>query len=29
MLRTDITKYGLGSAVSSSGKKYWALELGE
>jgi uncharacterized protein YkwD len=29
MLRTDITKYGLGSAVSASGKKYWALELGE
>jgi uncharacterized protein YkwD len=28
MLRTDITKYGLASAVSSSGKKYWALELG-
>ena len=29
MLRTDISKYGLGSAVSASGKKYWALELGE
>lgn len=29
MLRTDITRYGLASAVSSSGKKYWALELGE
>jgi uncharacterized protein YkwD len=29
MLRTDITKYGLASATSASGKRYWALELGE
>ena len=29
MLRTDVTKYGLASAVSASGRKYWALELGE
>jgi len=29
MLRTDISRYGLASAVSASGKKYWALELGE
>jgi uncharacterized protein YkwD len=29
MLRTDISKYGLASAVSKSGKRYWALELGE
>ena len=29
MLRSDITRYGLASAVSTSGKKYWALELGE
>ena len=29
MLRTDITRYGLASAMSASGKKYWALELGE
>jgi uncharacterized protein YkwD len=29
MLRADITKYGLASATSASGKRYWALELGE
>lgn len=29
MLRTDISKCGLASAVSKSGKRYWALELGE
>ncbi len=29
MLRTDITKYGIASAVSKSGRRYWVLELGE
>jgi uncharacterized protein YkwD len=29
MLRRDVTKYGLASAVSASGRRYWALELGE
>ena len=29
MMLTDITKYGLASAVSKSGRRYWALELGE
>ena len=29
MLRTDVNKYGLASATSPSGRRYWALELGE
>lgn len=29
MLRPDFTRYGLGSAVSASGQRYWALELGK
>jgi uncharacterized protein YkwD len=29
MLLPSVTKYGLASAVSKSGKRYWALELGE
>jgi uncharacterized protein YkwD len=29
MLRADVTKYGLGSAVSKSGRKYWTLLVGE
>lgn len=28
MLRADVTSYGLASAVSSSGQRYWVLELG-
>ncbi len=28
MLRADVTSYGLASAVSSSGERYWVLELG-
>lgn len=28
MLRKDVSSYGLASAVSSSGRRYWALELG-
>jgi uncharacterized protein YkwD len=28
MLRRDINGYGLASAMSSSGRRYWALELG-
>jgi uncharacterized protein YkwD len=28
MLRRDVTSYGLGSAVSSSGRRYWVMELG-
>jgi uncharacterized protein YkwD len=28
MLRPDFRRYGLGSAVSASGVRYWALELG-
>lgn len=28
MLRPDFTRYGLGSAVSASGQRYWALVLG-
>ena len=28
MLRKDVQGYGLASAVSSSGRRYWALELG-
>ena len=29
MLLGDIKKYGLAYAVSNSGRRYWALELGE
>ena len=29
MLRTDVTRYGLASATSSSGRKYWTLLVGE
>ncbi len=29
MLRTDVTRYGLASARSASGKTYWALEVGQ
>jgi uncharacterized protein YkwD len=29
MLIPGLTRYGLASATSSSGKKYWALEVGE
>jgi uncharacterized protein YkwD len=28
MLRTDVSHYGMASAVSSSGRRYWALEVG-
>ncbi|HZS64039.1 MAG TPA: CAP domain-containing protein [Xanthobacteraceae bacterium] len=28
MLRTDVSSYGLGSALSSSGTRYWVMELG-
>jgi uncharacterized protein YkwD len=28
MLRPDFTRYGLGSAASASGQRYWALVLG-
>lgn len=28
MLRRDVTTYGLGSAVSASGRQYWVMELG-
>ena len=28
MLRPDFTRYGLGSAVSAAGQRYWALVLG-
>jgi uncharacterized protein YkwD len=28
MLRRDVTRYGLGSADGSNGKRYWVLELG-
>src|SRR5436190_20743998 len=28
MLRPDFSRYGLGSAVSASGQRYWALVLG-
>ena len=28
MLRTDFTRYGLGTAVAASGQRYWALLLG-
>jgi uncharacterized protein YkwD len=29
MLRNDVTRYGLASAVSASGKQYWSLEVGQ
>jgi uncharacterized protein YkwD len=29
MLRGDISSYGLASAVSKSGRRYWSLELGQ
>jgi uncharacterized protein YkwD len=29
MLIPSLTRYGLASAVSPSGRKYWALEVGE
>jgi uncharacterized protein YkwD len=29
MLIPSLTRYGLASATSASGKKYWALEVGE
>jgi uncharacterized protein YkwD len=29
MLRPDVTKYGLASAKSASGKTYWTLMVGE
>ena len=29
MLRTEVTAYGLASAVAPNGRRYWALELGE
>lgn len=29
MLRTDVTRYGLASAVAANGRRYWALQLGE
>jgi len=28
MLRRDVTSYGIASAVSSNGRRYWVLELG-
>ena len=28
MLRGDVTTYGLASAVSASGRRYWVMELG-
>lgn len=28
MLRRDVSTYGIGSAVSASGKRYWVMELG-
>ena len=28
MLRKDVTTYGLASAVSASGRRYWVMELG-
>jgi uncharacterized protein YkwD len=28
MLSKDVTSYGLGSAVSASGRRYWVMELG-
>ena len=28
MLRKEITRYGIASAVSASGQRYWVMELG-
>jgi uncharacterized protein YkwD len=28
MLRLNLKRYGLGSAMSASGQRYWAMELG-
>lgn len=28
MLRRDVTRYGIASAVGSTGRRYWVLELG-
>jgi uncharacterized protein YkwD len=28
MLRKDVTSYGLASAVSASGRRFWVMELG-
>jgi uncharacterized protein YkwD len=28
MLRKDVTSYGVASAVSASGRRYWVMELG-
>ena len=28
MLRTDVSAYGMGSAVGANGRRYWALALG-
>src|SRR5687767_1337668 len=28
MLMSDVTSYGLASAVSADGRRYWAMELG-
>jgi uncharacterized protein YkwD len=28
MLRTDVSAYGMGSAVAANGRRYWALALG-
>jgi uncharacterized protein YkwD len=29
MLRPDLTRYGLGSAVSAAGQRFWALVMGK
>jgi hypothetical protein len=29
MLRTDVSRYGLASAPSRSGRRYWTLLVGE
>ena len=29
MLRPDLTRYGLGSAVSAGGERFWALVMGK
>ncbi len=29
MLRPDLTRYGLGSAVSAGGQRFWALVMGK
>jgi uncharacterized protein YkwD len=28
MLRTDVSSYGIASAIGANGRRYWALELG-